>query len=54
LKFTPTKLAERVKYLKQAYDALSAAYVLFFNYRTAAETYETISKIILLRPPVLD
>jgi hypothetical protein len=41
----PNKLKERVKYLKQAYDALSAAYVLFFNYRTAAETYETISKI---------
>ncbi len=41
----PKKLQERVKYLKQAYDALSAAYVLFFNYRTAAETYETISKI---------
>ncbi len=41
----PKKLQERVKYLKQAYDALSAAYVLFFNYRTAAETYETISKV---------
>lgn len=35
---------ERVKYLKQAYDALSAAYVLFFNYRSAAETFETIAK----------
>jgi len=41
----PEKLKERVGYLKQAYDALSAAYVLFFNYRTAAETYETISKV---------
>ncbi|MBK8258579.1 MAG: tetratricopeptide repeat protein [Polyangiaceae bacterium] len=40
----PAKYKERTKYLKQAYDALSAAYVLFFNYRTAAETYETISK----------
>jgi hypothetical protein len=40
----PKRYAERVKYLKQAYDALSAAYVLFFNYRTAAETYDTISK----------
>ncbi len=39
------RYGERVKYLKQAYDALSAAYVLFFNYRTAAETYETISKV---------
>lgn len=40
----PKRYGERVKYLKGAYDALSAAYVLFFNYRTAAETYETISK----------
>lgn len=40
----PKKYGERVKFLKQAYDALSAAYVLFFNYRTAAETYDTISK----------
>lgn len=41
----PDKYGERVKYLKQAYDALSAAYVLFFNYRTAAETYDIVSKI---------
>lgn len=40
----PKKYGERVQFLKQAYDALSAAYVLFFNYRTAAETYDTISK----------
>lgn len=40
----PKRYAERVKYLKQAYDALSAAYVLFFNYRTAAETYDTIAR----------
>ncbi len=40
----PTKYAERVKYLKQAYDTLAAAYVLFFNYRGAAETYDTISR----------
>ncbi|WP_281318174.1 hypothetical protein [Polyangium sp. y55x31] len=40
----PKRYAERVKYLKQAYDALSAAYVLFFNYRAAAETYDTISR----------
>ncbi len=40
----PEKYKERVTYLKQAYDALSAAYVLFFNYRTAAETYDTISR----------
>lgn len=38
------RFGERVKSLKQAYDALSAAYVLFFNYRTAAETYDVISK----------
>jgi tetratricopeptide (TPR) repeat protein len=40
----PTKYGERVKFLKQAYDALSSSYVLFFNYRTAAETYDTISR----------
>ncbi|WP_438014741.1 hypothetical protein WMF18_28115 [Sorangium sp. So ce315] len=40
----PKRYAERVKYLKQAYDALSAAYVLFFNYRSAAETYDTIAR----------
>ena len=34
-----------MKYLKQAYDTLSAAYVLFFNYRAAAETYDKISSI---------
>jgi len=33
-----------VKYLKQANDALSAAYVLFFNYRGAAESYDVISR----------
>jgi hypothetical protein len=38
------KYGERVGFLKQAYDALSAAYVLFFNYRSAAESYDTISK----------
>ena len=37
------KYAERVKYLKQAYDTLSKSYVLFFNYRAAAETYDKIS-----------
>jgi tetratricopeptide (TPR) repeat protein len=40
----PKRYADRVKFLKQAYDSLSAAYVLFFNYRTAAETYDTISR----------
>jgi hypothetical protein len=38
------KYGERVGFLKQAYDALSAAYVLFFNYRSAAESFDTISK----------
>lgn len=41
----PANYEERVKYLKQAHDALSAAYVLFFNYRKAAEQYDTISNI---------
>lgn len=40
----PKRYAERVKYLKDAYDALSSSYVLFFNYRQAAETYETIAR----------
>jgi outer membrane protein assembly factor BamD (BamD/ComL family) len=40
----PKKYEERVKNLKGAYDALSASYVLFFNYRTAAETYDTIAR----------
>jgi hypothetical protein len=40
----PERYKTRVGYLKQAYDALSAAYVLFFNYRTAAETFDTIAK----------
>jgi len=39
------KYPERVKYLKQAYDTLSKSYVLFFNYRAAAETYDKISTI---------
>jgi len=41
----PEKYKDRVKYLKMAYDALSSAYVLFFNYRKAAEEYDTISQI---------
>jgi TolA-binding protein len=39
----PKKLEERVKYLQSAYDALAGAYVLFFNYPRAAETYDKIS-----------
>lgn len=36
---------ERVKGLTQAYEALSQAYILFFNYRAAAETADKISTI---------
>ncbi|HWA71260.1 MAG TPA: hypothetical protein VG937_02945 [Polyangiaceae bacterium] len=39
----PKKYEDRVGYLKNAYDALAAAYVLFFNYPRAAETYDKIS-----------
>lgn len=39
----PKKYEERVGYLKNAYDALGAAYILFFNYPRAAETYDKIS-----------
>jgi outer membrane protein assembly factor BamD (BamD/ComL family) len=39
----PKKYGERVTYLKNAYDALAAAYVLFFDYPRAAETFEKIS-----------
>jgi outer membrane protein assembly factor BamD (BamD/ComL family) len=39
----PKKYEERVKYLQSAYDALASAYVLFFNYPRAAETYDKIS-----------
>ncbi|HVY47000.1 MAG TPA: hypothetical protein VHB21_14030, partial [Minicystis sp.] len=39
-----TKYEERVSFLKRADDTLAASYVLFFNYRTAAETYDTISR----------
>jgi outer membrane protein assembly factor BamD (BamD/ComL family) len=39
----PKKYEERVKYLQGSYDALAGAYVLFFNYPRAAQTYDTIS-----------
>ncbi|PIE05543.1 MAG: hypothetical protein CSA75_04200, partial [Sorangium cellulosum] len=41
----PERYKERVGFLKRAHDALSASYVLFFNYRKAAEQYDTISQI---------
>lgn len=39
----PKRYEERSRYLKGAYDALAAAYVLFFDYPKAAETYDKIS-----------
>ncbi len=39
------KYQERLKYLNQAYTDLSNAYILFFNYQAAAETYEKIANI---------
>ncbi len=39
----PKKYEERVKYLQGAHDALAGAYVLFFNYPRAADTYDKIS-----------
>jgi len=36
---------ERVKFLKVAYDALAEAYVLFFDYRRAAQTYDKIAHV---------
>jgi len=46
-KIAPNKeeVKERVKFLKVAYDALAEAYVLFFDYRRAASTYEKISTV---------
>jgi tetratricopeptide (TPR) repeat protein len=40
----PKKYADRLKNLKIAYDEFAKAYVLFFNYRSAAETFDVISK----------
>ncbi|HEY6558685.1 MAG TPA: hypothetical protein VI072_15485 [Polyangiaceae bacterium] len=37
------KYETRVKYVKNAYDALAGAYVLFFNYPRAADTFDKIS-----------
>ncbi|MDX2051589.1 MAG: hypothetical protein SFV15_04300 [Polyangiaceae bacterium] len=41
----PKKYQDRVGYLKNAYDALAGAYVLFFNYPKAAGTFDKISDI---------
>jgi hypothetical protein len=40
----PEKYAERVKFLKLAYDALASSYVLFFDYPQAAATFDQISR----------
>lgn len=41
----PAKYENRAKFLKLAYDALANAYVLFFDYPEAAQTFDTISKV---------
>jgi tetratricopeptide (TPR) repeat protein len=41
----PAEYAERVKNLELAYRELSRAYILFFNYRSAAETLDKIASI---------
>ncbi|MSP23998.1 MAG: tetratricopeptide repeat protein [Myxococcales bacterium] len=41
----PKKYGERIGYLKTAYDALAESYVLFFDYRRAAQTFDKISSL---------
>jgi hypothetical protein len=41
----------RVKYLKDAYQALGGAYVQFFDYPKAAETFDTMSKTAFFEQP---
>lgn len=41
----PAKFEERVKYMNDAYQALAGAYVLFFDYPKAAETFDAISSV---------
>jgi len=40
----PERYAERIKYLKLAYDALAISQVLLLDYRAAAATFETITR----------
>ncbi len=40
----PDSYQKRVKFLKLAYDFLATSYILFFDYRKAAGTFETISR----------
>ncbi len=44
------KFEERVKYLNDAYQALAGAYVLFFDYPKAAETFDAISDVSYFAP----
>ena len=46
----PKKYEERVKFLKDAYDALAGSYVLFFDYPKAAQTFDKISGIEHFQP----
>ncbi|HSC85666.1 MAG TPA: hypothetical protein VLC09_00265 [Polyangiaceae bacterium] len=46
----PGRYEERVKFLGDAYAALAGAYVLFFDYPKAAETFDTISGIVAFAP----
>jgi hypothetical protein len=39
------KYEERVRFLADAYEALAGAYVLFFDYPRAAETFDAISSV---------
>jgi hypothetical protein len=41
----PAQYAQRVKFLKMAYDALANAYVLFFDYPKAAETFDRTAAV---------
>lgn len=44
-KANPAEYQNRVKFLSQAYGELARAYILFFNYRAAAETLDKIASI---------
>jgi hypothetical protein len=48
----PEKYAQRVRYLKLAYDALAETYVLFFDYTKAAQTFDKISDTARDVPPL--
>ena len=48
----PARYAERVGFLERAFEGLSAAYVLFFDYRRAAATYDRVASNVRFRMPV--